>query len=103
MLAMDADELGASYRTVANENEEIEPGLLVYPNPARGQWNVDLEGLEEITDIRIFSLSGAIQTKAQVERKGLRNFAVNGLSPGTYVVEAHTPTRIVRHKVIVMP
>jgi hypothetical protein len=103
MLAMDADELGATYRTVANQNEVIEPGLLVYPNPARGQWNVDLEGLEEITDIRIFSLSGAIQTKAQVERKGLRNFAVNGLGPGTYVVEAHTPTRIVRHKVIIMP
>jgi len=68
--------------------------LMVYPNPARDF--IRIKCLQQVTEVRIFSISG----QEVGYYKGETEIELSGMSPGIYILEARTDLGAVREKFI---
>lgn len=80
--------------------------ITLYPNPVRNHDGIFVKGInEKIDNASMIQLQGKQNINLQTTRKQGKNFLDPGdtLSPGVYIVEIRTESRIFREKIIVQP
>lgn len=90
--------------TTGIEDVISEPGLLVYPNPSRGQFFVELSNSNENAVLRIYSQSGQLVASRKLEESFQSNrmsFDLSKLSKGMYLLSIQYPDKVVRAKLII--
>jgi len=93
---------GLSQCPVGIEETMLRSSLIIYPNPATDQINIQSDQLENlVSDIRIFDLTGKEVLKQSNVRLGNAAFDlyVNELSNGTYVLEIRSEQEVVTQKI----
>lgn len=89
---------------VITDNENIEPKLAfyVFPNPSKGNFNIELAEQVETMKVRVFNNLG--QEVFSMERENptlLTSFELQNAASGIYIIEVHTDKGIGMEKVIV--
>jgi subtilisin-like proprotein convertase family protein len=80
----------------------IEPlSIELYPNPGQGEFNLKLNGLNEVANVRIYTLTGQIVQQFQVsENSQLVPFYLNDQADGIYLLRFETATEVKEIKVV---
>lgn len=89
---------------VITANENLEPALVfhIFPNPSKGNFNIELAEQVEELKIRVFNNLG--QEVFSIERENpnlLTSFELQDAASGIYIIEMHTDKGIGMGKVIV--
>lgn len=84
--------------------EELNPAesLLVYPNPAKDRFYVELENAENATIMVLNAAGQAMQLEEQVENENLVAFDMSDLSAGVYYVTVKTNKGTQTKKIVKM-
>jgi aminopeptidase N len=81
--------------TLANENFELENGIIVYPNPVQNELHIQLPSNISITSITLFNGIGQ-----KVLENSNSDFSVSALSSGVYYVKIETSEGTFHKKII---
>jgi hypothetical protein len=82
------------------ENEIIDKGFLLFPNPAKTQVKLQLENITANADVIITDVFGKT-VKKQVINIGTNNIDVSNLAKGLYFVSVHTNESVFSKKLII--
>jgi hypothetical protein len=90
--------------TTGIEDLISENGVVVYPNPSRGEFFIELSNSDQDGVLRIFDQTGKLVATRSVEN-GLRNnriaFDLKNLTGGIYFLTIQYPDKVVRTKLII--
>ncbi|MFI5171863.1 MAG: T9SS type A sorting domain-containing protein [Chitinophagales bacterium] len=64
----------------------IDPNILIYPNPANAIVYVDLDGIDELTDIKISDVNGKIVKLISATENEFMQIDISELIPGIYLM-----------------
>ncbi|MBL7783966.1 MAG: T9SS type A sorting domain-containing protein, partial [Saprospiraceae bacterium] len=79
--------------SVGTQQEELEPGILMYPNPANNYLVVDASGVKTIVKrIRLLDFSGRIMIETNEIQGGKTTITLSQLPAGAYWVEVMVET-----------
>lgn len=86
-------------------SEDTSKRLIIYPNPAREDFNLEYESQkEDNVSIRIFSIKGrqekSLEIKSQIGSNRIR-IGTDGLAPGQYIVKAVKSNEVLTTKLII--
>jgi hypothetical protein len=76
-------------------------GIVVYPNPANTQLNVQFSTQTQTTTIRLYSVTGQVVFEKIVSANGNQTIDTTHLSDGMYELEITTAKGNARRKVMV--
>ncbi len=86
---------------ISNENVMEALSIELYPNPGQGEFNLKLNGLNEVANVRIFTLTGQIVQQFQVSANSqLVPFYLNDQADGIYLLRFETATEVKEIKVV---
>lgn len=90
---------------VGINNEEAEEQVKLYPNPANDKIYVEMNGAEELKEIRIYSLTGQLlHVYAKMTDVVENGLDLPNLNTGLYIFEIESNNKVYREKVkILMP
>lgn len=90
---------------VGINTEDATEHLKLYPNPANSKIYIEMNGQEELKEIRIFSLTGQLLQRYEKLTEVLENgLNLPSLSEGLYIFEIESNNKVYREKVkILMP
>jgi outer membrane protein assembly factor BamB len=78
--------------------DEINDGLLVYPNPANDVLNIEL-GIEENSTLRIFNVTGQL-LRTEVLSSDKTQITIDDLKPGLYLIQINNGDEVYSSKLL---
>jgi photosystem II stability/assembly factor-like uncharacterized protein len=87
-----------------NEEDLAENAITLYPNPAADYLNFKWEkSSQQPWEVKIIDLAGRVRLEATMPKSkiGNKRIALNTLSPGNYLVQAHSGALVYHSKVVV--
>jgi photosystem II stability/assembly factor-like uncharacterized protein len=83
-----------TYDVEADADKVSDAGVILYPNPANDQLNIDLSSLPDAYSVLIMNKEGSVQLRRDnVGDKKLLNFNVSSLTSGIYFVQIFSITK----------
>ncbi|BAX81850.1 hemoblobin-interacting domain-containing protein [Labilibaculum antarcticum] len=90
--------------TTGIEDLILETGLVVYPNPSRGEFFIEISNSDQNGVLRIFDQAGKVVATRNIENSLLNNriaFDLKNLTGGIYFLTIQYPNKVVRTKLII--
>lgn len=78
-----------------------ENGVLVFPNPAHGQFSV--LGLDAFSEVQLLDVTGKMQWRGQSNVSGGIDVKVDGFMAGVYLIQGQKAGVPVTHRVVIQP
>lgn len=82
-------ELVKTTRPVSGVNNQVVNGLVIYPNPSNGDFNVSLANGGSINVVRVMNLSGQIVKEVSV-KSNTAQISATQLAAGAYLISVET-------------
>lgn len=75
--------------------------LVIYPNPLKGSYRLNLQGVHAYNKVRILSVNGMVQ--AEFDPSGANVISLNNLKPGLYMIQFYRKTSVETRKIVIEP
>ncbi len=82
-------EMVKTTRPVSGVNYQVVNGLVIYPNPTFGDFNVSLTNGSMINAVRVMNFSGQVVLEEMVKKSAVR-ISTEGLTAGNYLISVET-------------
>ena len=82
-------------------DENVTEDITIYPNPASSQVSIDMQDTAKIQEIRFYNTQGLLVKKMEVQNP-LNQIALEGISPGIYLIAIRNSTGRIHHRKLIV-
>jgi len=87
-----------SQKLVSSTDEEQQNELMIYPNPASSQ--LEIEGITESGIVKVYDLAGKLLLQEKISKEE-NQLQVSSIQPGNYILQIVTPSSVISKKIII--
>jgi hypothetical protein len=79
----------------------LSPEIKIYPNPSKGQFNIDFINNKILAEIYVFNIQGMKVYQTSCKEQSHKELDISYLPPGMYLIVIKTDNKVLREKLII--